>query len=406
MGFFKSPFGGSTKPPTPEQFAEIVTEAVRRAGETRSWTFDSAEFRLVYAENGKESRILNLANLHIEYCALPAGERKAWLKRTAVAMINPMELPEDFEDVRPDLMPSIRPRAFLEHMRLDALIKGNAPLEMAHLALTDHLVICLVYDLPTSMRFVMHDQIENWGITLYEALEVAMQNLAERDCPMMALGDKLYIIETGDSYDATRLLMKDRVQRLEFNGLPVALPLSRNTLFMTGSDDVEGLGIMADLAEKKAYDARSLCPIPAILRDGEWETWLPPADHPHFEAYHLFELKYLNGEYAEQKVLLEKRNEQTETDVFVASFSAIERDDKVRSWTTWSKDVPTWLPKTDYIALFNPETEATRFAKWDRVVSVVGDRMAEREFYPPRWSVEDFPSVEELERIGVEVWGK
>ena len=402
MGFFKSLFGGSKEPPTPEQFAKIMAEAIRRAGETRPWTFDETEFRLVYTENGKESRVVNLTNLHIEYCALPPGDHQAWLKRTCVAMVNPMELPEEFEDVKPDLMPSIRPRSLLEQMRLDALIKGSEAPELAHLPFSEHLVICLVYDLPTSMRFVMADQIEKWGTTLYEALEIAIQNLAERDCPMMALGDKLYIIETGDSYDATRLLMKDRVHRLSFNGLPVALPLSRNTLFMTGSEDVEGLGIMADLAEKKASEARPLCPIPLILRDDEWETWLPPADHPHFEAFHLLELKYLNGEYAEQKPRLEKRNEQTETDVFVASISAIKRDELVRSWSTWSKGVPTWLPKSDYIALYDPDTEATRLAHWDRVVDVVGDRMTElEECYPPRWSVEDFPSPEELERIGV-----
>lgn len=283
-------------------------------------------------------------------------------------------------------------------MRLDALVKGAKPPEVAHQPLSDHLVTCLVYDLPASIQFVMQDTFESWNITPYEAMEIALENLAARECPMMQLGDGFFIIETNDSYDATRLLLKDRVRKLPFQGLPVAMPLSRNTLFMTGSEDDNGLGIMAHLATEKENDARPLCPVPVILRDDEWETWLPPADHPHYEAFHLLELKYLGGEYSDLKPLLEQRNEQTETDVFVASFASFEKEGRVRSFGTWSKGVPTWLPKTDFIAFFSPETEATNIVEWDRVQEVIGDRMIALECYPPRWSVDEdsFPNDDEL----------
>lgn len=400
MGWLSRFFG----PPDRTKFAKIMERAIRRAGEKLPCSFDEQEFRLVFTEGGKESRVLNLTNLHLEYNNLPRKERDAWLKRTCVAMVNPMTLPEDFEDVKPDLMPSVRPRGLLERMRLEAVVKGEKAPETAHLPLSEHLVTCLVYDLPSSIQFVMQDTFDSWNITPYEALEIALENLAVRDCPMMALGEGFYIIETGDSYDATRLLMKDRVRNLPFQGLPVAMPVSRNTLFMTGSEDDKGLGIMAHLAAEKENDARPLCPVPVILSDDEWETWLPPKDHPHFEAFHLLELKYLGGEYADLKPLLEQRNEQTGTDVFVASFSSFEKDDRVCSFGTWSKGVPTWLPKTDMIAFYNPETEATNIVEWDRAWEVVGDRMMPLECYPPRWSVAEgsYPSDDELARMGAE----
>ena len=161
---------------------------------------------------------------------------------------------------------------------------------MACLPLTDHLVACLVYDLPSSMQFVMADQVEKWGVTLYEAMEVALQNLDEREFVMMALGDKLYVIETGDSYDATRLLLKDKIRSLELVGKPVAVPVSRNTLLIAGSEDPAGIAILAELAEKKADDARPLCPIPIILEGDDWETWTPPADHPSAEKFRAMKL--------------------------------------------------------------------------------------------------------------------
>ncbi|MFO0803566.1 MAG: hypothetical protein U0791_10675 [Gemmataceae bacterium] len=400
MGWLSRFFG----PPDRKQFAKIMERAIRRAGATEPCTFDEQEFRLVYVKDGKESRVLNLTNLHLEYNRLSRKDRSAWLKRTCVAIVNPMTLPEDFEDVKPDLFPSVRPRGLLERMRLDALVKGAKPPEVAHQPLSDHLVACLVYDLPASIQFVMQETFDAWNVTPYEAMEIALENLAARECPMMQLGDGFFIIETGDSYDATRLLMKDRVRKLPFQGRPVAMPLSRNTLFMTGSEDENGLGIMAHLATEKENDARPLCAVPVILRDDEWETWLPPADHPHYEAFHLLELKYLGGEYADMKPLLEQRNEQTETNVFVASFATFEKDGRVRSFGTWSKGVPTWLPKTDFIAFFHPETEATNIVEWDRVQEVIGDRMIPLECYPPRWSVDEdsFPNDDELARMGAE----
>jgi len=406
MGILKSLLNRFFGPPGRDRFAKIMADALRRCGESNAYVYDRAGFRLVYTEDGKEKRVVNLVNLHLEYCAAARSQRQDWLLRTCRAMVNPMEIPREFEDVKPDLLPTVRPRSLVESMRLKSLLDGGQPAEMAAAPLTDHLVICLVYDLPNSMQFVMADQVEEWGVSLYEALEVARQNLDEREFAVMALGERLYIIETGDSYDATRLLLKDKVRQLKITGRPVAIPVTRNTLLISGSEDEEGIGIMVTLAEKKAEEARPLCPIPVMLVDDEWETWDVPAAHPFRDRLRQLEMRYLGGEYAEQKEQLEKRNEQTGTDVFVASYSAVEREGATVTWAIWSKGVPTWLPRTDYVALFDPETKWTRFARWDRLQTVVGERMAAQDCYPPRWFVDEFPSPAEIEAIGVEDWGK
>src|SRR5262245_16444784 len=140
MGFFKSLFGRFFGPPRRARFAQIMADAIRRAGEKTTHTYDKEQYRLVYTEGGKETRVVNLANLYLEYCAAPRRERDEWLLRTCRAMVNPMTLPTDFEDVKPDLLPTLRPRSLVEFMRLKSMLDGNEPAEMAAMPLTDHLV--------------------------------------------------------------------------------------------------------------------------------------------------------------------------------------------------------------------------------------------------------------------------
>ena len=173
---------------------------------------------------------------------------------------------------------------------------------------------------------------------------------------------------------------------------------------LTGADDVEGLGILATLAEKKKDEARPICPIPHKLVGDEWMAWLPPPDHPHHEEFRLLEQGYLAGEYAEQKALRDKRQQQTGEEVFVASFSIIEKHDKRLSYSIWSKDVLTWLPKTEFVGLFDDEPEQVDFVAWDRLQAAAGHLMTPLECYPPRWLVDDFPSREEIEKMSPEKW--
>jgi hypothetical protein len=138
------------------------------------------------------------------------------------------------------------------------------------------------------------------------------------------------------------------------------------------------------------------------------DSWrrLPPPEHPHHEAFRMLALKYDFGEYAEQKSLLEKRQEQISEDVFVASFKAVEREEKVSSYCVWSKGVPTWLPKTEFIGLYDPDTKQTGFVPWDRLQATVGHMMKPLDCYPPRWFVNEFPSPEQVEQLNALDWSE
>ena len=350
----------------------------------------------MFFRDGKEAGVMSLPNLFGEYCSLPKADRAAWMSRTISALVNQMEIPDDFEDVKPDLFPTIRPKSMLEVMKLDVELQGGKWKGFAAWPLSEHLTVCLVYDLPNSMRFVTQDDLATWGVTLYEAGEAAKHNLEEKPFSMSVIAEKLYVLINGDAYDASRMLLLDAIGSLDLTGDPVAIPMTRDVLLLAGSDDSEGLGLMLDLADEYKENPRPICPVAHRLVGGEWQVWTPPSDNSHFNRFHRNQLEHAASEYAEQKRLMEKQNEQTGTDVFVASFSAIAKGDKVLSYSVWSETVPTWLPKTDYVAFMSADEQPLGLVPWDRVERIMGEAMRPMDCYPPRWLVESFPDDEQL----------
>ncbi len=401
MGFFDRFLG----PPTEDQFAKTLADALSRAGDDRQLTYDKAEFRLLCTKDGEDAGMVNLRNLFAEYCATPRKERSAWLSRTCGGLVNHMEIPDDFEDAKPDLLPSVRPRSMIDVMRLGTEITGSKWLDLATLPLSENLVVCLVYDLPTTMSFVTEETLGKWGVSLYEAAEVAKQNLEQRDGSYASIGGKLFTFVSGDAFDATRMLMLDRVRSLELTGDPVALPVTRDSLLIAGSDDDEGLAMMAGMADSQKENPRPICPIPHRLVGVEWQPWRPPASNPNHELFRILELRYWYGEYDEQKKLLEKRHEQTGEDVFVASYTAGDRGGKMTSYVVWS-EIPTWLPMADYVGFFSKTEELFGFVRWDRVQDNLGHLMKYVDCYPPRWFVDEFPSKDQIVQMRPESWKK
>lgn len=392
MNFFQRLFG----PPSQDAFARLLIQALRKAGDARTPHYDKAEGRLTFTSDGKDAGTMHLRNLHAEYSSLSRKDRAAWLRRTIIGLINQMEMPEDFDDVKPDLFPTIRPKSMLEVMRLDAEVQGAETMDMACVPLSEHLVVCLVYDLPHSMRFINQKNLETWGVSLYEAAEAARHNLAEKPFSVAGIEGTFYILANSDAYDASRMLLTDAIMSLKLSGDPVALPIARDLLLIAGSDDAEGLGLMVGMAGEQKQIPRPVCPVPHRLRDGDWEAWMPPADSPHFQKLRRLEVEYLFGEYAEQKRLLELRHEQTGMDVFVATFTAIEKEDILLSYSLWSESVPTWLPRTQYVAFMNAEQQPLGLVPWERVEVTMGPAMQLLDCYPPRWFVDTFPDDAQL----------
>lgn len=399
-------FSGLFQPPNQKQFAELLIERLKQAGDPREARFDEPEFRIFFTEDGKDAGIAYLSNLYKEFCQLPKEERqKWWTAAIRGALAYRKGIPDEFEDAKPDLRPAVRSRSHLEATRLDAVLQGVDFPAVPYELIGDHLAAAVVYDLPESIAFVNQDQLDRWETSFYEAMEIAKQNLQEIQCNLISVGQRFYSLAGGDAYDASRLVLIDRIRGLDVEGDHIAMAVNRNTLFITGTDDEQGLSLMISMAEKHATEPRPLCTIPLRLAGDEWETWLPPLGHGDYLRFKELEVGYLTQEYAMQKQQLDALNRNRNADEFVATLTGYKKPGEiVSSYAVWSDGVPTHLPKADEIVFVSNHPSIKRRVGWQQVQDVVGHLMQPEDTYPPRWLVNEFPTDEQLAAMGGEVF--
>jgi uncharacterized protein YtpQ (UPF0354 family) len=396
MGLFAKLFG----PPSKERFAQIMQRRLRQAG-LQQFQYDPRQFAIL---DGHGSQLL-LDNAYAEYCRASKHERESVLKNyISTFSSSRQETPEEFEDAKPDLLPLVRARSFYEVDMQLATTELSMPIPPHHIV-ADGLAVSLGYDLPHCVMGVTQEMLDSWGVTLFEALEAAKENLKETTKQYAQLGT-LYSVINGDNYDASRLILTDFIQGLEVTGDHIAMVPNRESLLIAGSDDQAALGIMLDLAEKEIQHERRITGVAFRLIDGEWAPWLPPAEHPLFARFNMLRVQTVLQDYDNQKRLLSGRLQKEGKDLFVAAYSAFQRQKTgdIRSYCVWSQGVPSLLPRTDLIVLMAPAEEGgakqAASGSWERVQEVAGYLMERQEVYPERFLVEGFPTAEELAEIG------
>ena len=390
-----------TTPPTKDEFAKLMTDRIRAAGEKGKMDYEPEEFSV--RGEGKRFAAMFLANAYREYCAAPADAHeqvvKHWVRNWFGAS---KDMPEDFEDVKPDLLPVVRSRAHFELNSLGGEVENGTPLSLPYQVLGEHFGIGIVYDLPEAMRSIPQGSLDAWGVTFYEVLEAAMENLLSLEAKFIGpeSGKGVFLSATGDNYDSARLLLKDAIHQFQVKGDHIAMIPNRENLIVVGSEDVEGLAGMAKLADKAMKEPRPISGIALRLDGDEWVPWLPPSSHPSYKQFQQLRLQSLGQDYAQQKDLLDKLHEKKGEDVFVAAFSAIKSPDgKLFSYATWTETTNSMLPKTDVLVL-GRIGKVPAMVEWEKVVDLAGDMMEPLDIYPPRYRVRAFPSETQLKAMG------
>ena len=343
--------------------------------------YNAAGGRILRRKDGEPGGVINLGNMFHAYRQAPRSGRPEALRFFARATLaHARAVPEDYEAARPDLRARLWPLAALEKQRLRGLLGEPGGPDLPAEPVGEHLVATLAYDWPEAVQSLAADNLERWGVTYYEAMEDARRNLHESTLGYAAIGDGFFSFLSGDTYDATRLLLVDRVRTLEVRGRHVAMVPNRDALLITGEDDEAGLAILAELAAKGLEEGYPLSGIPLVLDEDGWADWAPPAGHPLRERFHALRLRWLGPEYAEQKELLDAVHERQGEGVFVASFSAVEKEGgALASYCVWGEGVDTLLPVTDKVAFMTGGHDGpVAMEAWVRVREVAGELMGKR----------------------------
>lgn len=405
MNWLTNLLGGK---PSKNDFAKMVLKMTAGSAKNDKPTYDAKAFAIRYFnEAGEETMAMNLSNIYADYCQTPKELRNQLLTNFISADFTE---PETLHDAIVNIMARLQPRMFFEVMELNSSPNrqqsdGTDKVVHHYERLAEHFAITLVVDNPTTVYYLSNKTLEQWGTTFEEILPRAITNLTRiTPEPFQRLQEGVYYSASGDTHDASRLLVLHRVQACRLKGRPVAFTPNRNTLIITGDNDREGLDRAIAVVYEALKEPRPMPVFPLILDDEKWQLWEVPDDHPCADDLHNLSMVSFGDLYGEQKGLLEKKFESEGKDVFVCPYEIMSPKDSKRyfSFGTWSKGVPTYLPESSQIALVSTakgKPVVHCMATFKAVHSVMGEYMKRQDFYPTRYFVETFPNKEQLARI-------
>jgi uncharacterized protein YtpQ (UPF0354 family) len=168
----------------------------------------------------------------------------------------------DFATVATWILPQVRGKDWLETQGRF----GDAGL--VHRMLNEDLAVVYVIDAGESMVFVCHGHLRQWHKSESDVFNLSVANLHRlggSEIDNVAEMDEPMILQTGDGYDASRVLLLQ-----ESEGLLVAIP-DRDVLWL-GQEDGQDLGsLMASTQDLNRRAAHPVSPSVYRMRSGKLE---------------------------------------------------------------------------------------------------------------------------------------
>lgn len=291
-------------------------------------------------------------------------------------------------------------RWVLEVRKLRSQVEGSDAAEIPVEPLADHLAVSLAYDSPHSIRSVSQEDLSNWNTLFTEALAHAKENLQgiSRE-PFQRLANGVYKSPWCDCYDASRLLLLDLIWgSLDVEGDYIAAVPDRNTLLITGTQNLAGLEFIAGPCESACQAGQAVSAVPLVLENQSWLTFSPDRDHPLLERFRALQLQERAADYSGQTALLEAWHQKTGEDTHIATYSVVRNTatGALSSYCIWAQGVVASLPEVDEVFFVTADGSLAGRSEWQRVSAELSDLMKPVSLYPKRFLVERFPDADRL----------
>jgi hypothetical protein len=388
---------GAVPEPTEAEFAARLIAVLPQDDAGRPARYD-AEHQVVTGEHAT----IATPNLYREWLATPPAERPAMLRRLAAVSAGARRHAGlEAAEARTRLLPVVRAGLYFGGPGL-ALRDAGLEQQPWQRRLGEASALGLVIDLPQAMQLARQQDLVDWKLSGDEALAVAVENLRRQAVPFVEVAPGVYGPRSGDNYDASRLLLTQEIRALPLGAPVVAMIPNRDTLLLASGRDEQGQARLADLAEKAAQEPRPIHTIPLCLGEGGWAECVPDLTPALKARFHALAEGGWRDLYAEQQPRLQELVGQ---EVFVARLRVATPPGGagVVSFASWTRTVPTLLPRADMVVLSEPGAKAPLgWVPWSRLLEVCGSHLEPDGRSPPRWATGDwFPGPAELERLSL-----
>jgi len=372
----------------------------------RDLVFDEAKHQLTGS-----NEVISTTNLYHEWQQTPEADRPAALQKIAAGFQQTVDTKLDLATVKPRLRPAVRAVNYFDAQNLAAqeakLGSAAKPHTVAHVMLGDSAAIGIAIDSPDAMAIATDQDLAEWKLTADQALAIATENLRATGAHLEQLEPGVWGATAHDSYDASRLLLVDEIKKLGLPGGAVALIPNRETLLLAGAKDGKGLLAMAARADAVVNDPRPIHTIALCLGDAGWKECVPDVTPAVKQKFNELAVQGRLSIYGDDH---DAYQERLGDDIFVAHLSGLQKKTgEALTYATWTKTVPTMLPKADLVAfvvLEGPEGSEKGhmlgLAPWGRVMQVCGAHLQDTGRLPAYWATGDwFPGDAELAKLAL-----
>jgi hypothetical protein len=344
---------------------------------------------------GAKGDLINLSNLHLDYVRTAPDQRAQMLRGFATGVLQ-AQMPASFEEARDSLLPALRSLSGLDQARI---LGGAGSLELLASGMqpfSETLMVGVVRDSEHAMQQVTGQAMQDWGVSPEQLHQVAIDNLRHKAAPAFGvIAPGLYASSYGDFYDAARILLPELAWQLNLPGTPVAMVPNRICLLLAGDQDGPALRAMVQKSrEILENEPRPLAAEMFRLNEGRWQPWMP-ADAEAARLLLQLQAQQHAADCAAQKQVLDEMHRKSGLDVFVASNTLVRRaDGSLVSYCVLSKDVVTWLPRTDVVILLDPAKPDApkKIVNWASFEEQAAHLIEVLPFVPPRYHVKEHPS--------------
>jgi len=333
------------------------------------------EFFDVDGGDGPSSQLF-IGNIYAQAKGKGMLERKRWLRSVLAEWSRELLL-------RPDkLLASlrIRIRTRYELALKKRLAAGRGPSVESMTRTVGDLLIETVSDRVDTVAVYSAEQFAEAGVTEDEAFRVAaaaMARMTDAD-QWKEIEQGIWISTYSDDYDFARLVALADDARLPFGGTPIVFAPSHSVCLISDRDDPQTLDRLVNLGIELSSDHRPLSQLLWVrAAPGEWREFRPADDHPSAGIAAALRLGELSLQYEEQRFVMEQEFEDRGEDAFVAGFVVARGETEQFTISTYTFDIPTYLPRTEMVAVVNPhaatDEDATGMMPWEEFLSVMGE---------------------------------
>ncbi|MCP4193832.1 MAG: hypothetical protein GY768_24755 [Planctomycetaceae bacterium] len=339
---------------TEKKFAKDVGKVAKSIDPSLEYTYlpEMREVKLTSPDDDSVGPFtVFLGNIFLKVSELPKKERLPTIEAFLREVITPTELSPD---------------ELLESLALRVRTDFEIDFRNRHIELMGHeappsismrrgeLLVEVVSDRDESVSIARSDDLAEIGVSEDEAVRLATAKIRRitGDDQWEKIDGSIWISRYQDDYDFARLVAAEDFGQFPFKGKPIVFVPSHSICLATDSTDTDVLLKMTETGNESAVNHRPFCQLLWTLgEDCNWMEWRPGEASESWGVAQLQAMRETISKYEEMKDYLERSLVE---DVFVATFQAMQDDDGLTCYSVYTLDLPSYLPRTDFVAIVDP----------------------------------------------------